>query len=224
MMTTAHANWQRYAATWAAQHGGYDLRRAPAPVRRWQRLAYGFGRLLVMARVPPVTITVVGLAAAVAVPYLAARGGAGLAVAAGLVLAGAFVSAVDTAATLLATRVRPTAGIRLAVAGRLSEVAWLVAVWLVGVSGPLVVAGGIMTGLHEYVRARALAAGMSRIGAQTTGDRPMRVGVAVVGLALAALAGPELGPGVLTLASAVWLLLAALGLGQLIGAVRRSLG
>jgi hypothetical protein len=223
-MTTTRANWQRYAVTWAAQHGGYDLRRAPAPVRRWQRLAYGLGQLLVMVRVPPVAVTVVGLAAAATVPYLADRGGPELAVAAGLVLVGAFLSAVDTAVSLLAAHPRPTAGIRLAVAGRLSEVAWLVGFWLVGVAGPLVVAGGLVTGLHEYVRARALAEGMSRIGAQTTGDRPMRVGVAVVGLGLAALAGPDLGPGVLTLAAAVWLLLAALGLGQLIGAVRRSLG
>jgi hypothetical protein len=223
-MTTTRAGWQRYAASWAAQHGGYDLRRAPVPVRSWQQLAYGVGRLLALLRVPPVAVTVLGLAAALGVAHLAGGAGAALLAAAGLVLLGAFLAAVDTAVGLLAAPVRRTAGIRLAVAGRLSEVAWLVGFWIAGVTGPLVVACGVLTGLHEYVRARALAAGMSRIGAQTAGDRSMRVGVAVVGLGLATLAGPRLGPGVLTLASAVWLVLAALGLGQLLGAVRRSLG
>ncbi len=96
------------------------------------------------------------------------------------------------------------------------------AFWLVGVTGPLVVACGVVTGLHEYLRAQALVAGASRITVQTLGDRSTRVGAAVVGLALAGLAGPELGAGILTVASAVWLLLGALGLSQLAGAVRRS--
>jgi CDP-diacylglycerol--glycerol-3-phosphate 3-phosphatidyltransferase len=224
MMTTTRGDWQRYAANWAAQHGGYDLRRAPVLVRRWQRLAYGVGRLLVLLRVPPGAVTLAGLAAAVAAAYLAGRGGTALLVAACLVPLAAFAAAVDTSVGLLAARPPPAAAVRLAVAGRLGEVAWLTGFWAAGVAGPLVVACGVLTGLHEYVRARALAAGMSRIGAQTTGDRSMRVAVAAVGFALAALAGPRFSAGVLTLASAVWLLLASLGLGQLLGAVRRSLG
>ena len=55
----------------------------------------------------------------------------------------------------------------------------------------------------------------------------MRVAVTVVGLLVAGAAGfieKDLAAGTLTIALAVWALLALFGLGQLFGAVRRSLG
>jgi hypothetical protein len=101
-----------------------------------------------------------------------------------------------------------------------------VAFWLVGAPGALVAAGGALSWLHEYVRARAVAAGMREIGAVTVGERPTRVCVAVAGLLLAGLSGlieVDLAAGTITMATAVWVLLAAFGLGQLLSAVRRAL-
>ncbi len=111
-------------------------------------------------------------------------------------------------------------------ADRIGEAAWLVAFWLVGAPGALVAAGGALSWLHEYVRARAVAAGMREIGAVTVGERPTRVCVAVAGLLLAGLSGlveVDLAAGTITMATAVWVLLAAFGLGQLLSAVRRAL-
>ena len=60
----------------------------------------------------------------------------------------------------------------------------------------------------------------------TVGERPTRVVVTMVGLLVAGAAGfieKDLAAGTLTIALAVWALLALFGLGQLFGAVRRSL-
>jgi CDP-diacylglycerol--glycerol-3-phosphate 3-phosphatidyltransferase len=67
---------------------------------------------------------------------------------------------------------------------------------------------------------------MREIGAVTVGERPTRVCVALVGLLLSGLAGlidPDLTAGTITMATAVWVLLAGFGLGQLLAAVRRAL-
>lgn len=223
-MKTARPGWHSYVARWADHHGGYDLRRAPVSVRGWQRLAYGVGRVLAVVRVPPVAVSVAVLALAATVPYLATRGGFWPLAAAGGVLLATFGGTVESSLGLLAARTPATAVIREAAAARLREVAWLVAFWALGAAGPLVVACGLVTWLHEYVRAQAPVAGLSRIGIQTTGDRAMRVAVTLIGLALAGLAGDQLANGVAAAASAVWLLLALLGLGQLFGAVRRLSG
>jgi CDP-diacylglycerol---glycerol-3-phosphate 3-phosphatidyltransferase len=60
----------------------------------------------------------------------------------------------------------------------------------------------------------------------TVGERPSRVAVAGVGLVLAGLAGliePDFAPGMIAVAAAVWVLLAAFGLVQLLTAVRSAL-
>jgi CDP-diacylglycerol--glycerol-3-phosphate 3-phosphatidyltransferase len=223
-MSTVREGWNRYATAWASRYGGYDLRRAPAAVRRWQRLAYRVARVTAAVRVPAVALTVVVFGLAGAVPVLAARGGTWLVLAAGLVVLATLAGTVEAAMAVLGPRSSRTAAIRESVVSLLAEIAWLVAFWLVGVAGPLVVACGVLSGLHEYVRVHALGAGMSRLAAQTAGDRPVRLLLVVVGLSLAGLVGDELAAGLLTVISAVWLALAVLGLTQLVGAVRRSLG
>lgn len=217
--------WDQYATAWADQHGGYDQRRAPASVRGWLRLGYRLARGLAAVRVPAGAVTTVGLAAALAVPMVAGADRSRVLVAAGLVLFSALAGTLDRALRVLDARAGPTGALAEAVAARLAEVAWLVGFWLFGVPGPPVLACGVLTGLYEYVRVQALVAGMSPIGTQTMAERPMRAMVAVAGLTLAGLIGyieAQLSAGLLTLAVATWLILTAHGLGQLTGALRRS--
>lgn len=215
-------DWDRYATAWADQHGGYDQRRAPASVRGWLRLGYRIALALAALRVPPATITVAGLAFAATVPLIAGRDRVGPLVAAGLVLLAAVAGALDRGLRVLTARATAGAAIGAAVAARLGEVAWLAGFWMLGVPGPLVVACGAFTGLYEYLRTQALAAGMSAIGTQTLAERAMRVSVTVGGLTLAGLVGRPFGTGLLTIAGLVWLLLTVHGLAQLTGALRRS--
>jgi CDP-diacylglycerol--glycerol-3-phosphate 3-phosphatidyltransferase len=80
--------------------------------------------------------------------------------------------------------------------------------------------------LHEYVRARAIAAGMPDIGAVTVGERPTRVSVAISGLLVGGVAGlvrDGWDAAVVTVAAVAWLALAVIGLGQLTAVVRRAL-
>jgi len=217
--------WDQYATAWADQHGGYDQRRAPASVRGWLRLGYQLARALAAVRVPPGAVTMVGLAAALAVPLVAGTDRTRVLVAAAFVLLSTLASTLDGALRVLTAQVTPRSVIGEAVAARLGEVAWLTAVWLLGVPGPLVLACGVLTGLYEYVRVQALVAGMSPVVTQTMAERPMRAVVTVAGLTLAGLVGlaqQQLGSGLLTLAIAVWLILTTHGLGQLTATLRRS--
>jgi hypothetical protein len=219
-------DWDRYATAWADQHGGYDQRRAPPAVRGWLWFGYRTARTLAVLRIPPAALTVAGLVIALAVPLVAGRDRTGPLAAAALVLLSSLTGTLDTALRVLTARATAGTAIGEAVAARLGEVAWLAGFWALGVPGPLVVGCGALSGLYEYVRTQALAAGMSPIETQTLAERSMRVSVTVVGLVLAGLAGlvgRPFGSGLLAITALVWLLLTVHGLGQLTGGLWRSM-
>ena len=218
--------FQEYAAAWAALHGGFDPTRASSPVLGWVRLAYRGGSLLARLGAGPASVTVAGLVLCLAVPFLAAVGPIGLIAAAVVVLLAAFADAFDGAVAVITDRASPGGFVLDSMADRVGEVAWLAAFWVAGAPGLLVVAGGGASWLHEYLRARAAAAGMVDIGVVTVAERPTRVSVAISGLLLGGLAGlvrDGWDAAVVTIGAAAWLALAVVGLGQLIAAVRRAL-
>ncbi|TCB97917.1 CDP-alcohol phosphatidyltransferase family protein [Micromonospora zingiberis] len=225
-MVGRQLNWNEYATAWARLHGGFDPRAATPVVRGWLRLSYHLGFLLGRLRVGPTAVTVVGVLLCLCVPLFAVRPGDGPFLGALFVLLASVADSVDGAVAVATGRTTRLGYVYDSLADRLGEAAWLVAFWLVGAPGALVAAAGALSWLHEYVRARAVAAGMREIGAVTVGERPTRVCVAVAGLLLAGLTGliqPDLAAGTITMATAVWVLLAAFGLGQLLSAVRRAL-
>ncbi|MGC5031988.1 CDP-alcohol phosphatidyltransferase family protein [Micromonospora sp. DT229] len=225
-MVGRQLNWNEYATAWARLHGGFDPRAATPVVRGWLRLSYHLGFLLGRLRVGPTAVTAVGVLLCLCVPLFAVRPGDGPFLGALFVLLASVADSVDGAVAVVTGRTTRLGYVYDSLADRIGEVAWLVAFWLVGAPGALVVAAGALSWLHEYVRARAVAAGMREIGAVTVGERPTRVCVALVGLLLAGLTGliqPDLAAGTITMATAVWVLLAAFGLGQLLSAVRRAL-
>ncbi|WP_341716932.1 CDP-alcohol phosphatidyltransferase family protein [Micromonospora sp. FIMYZ51] len=225
-MVGRQLNWNEYATAWARLHGGFDPRAATAVVRGWLRFSYHLGFLLGRLRVGPTAVTVVGVLLCFCVPLFAVRPGDGPFLAAAFVLLASVADSVDGAVAVITGRTTRLGYVYDSLADRLGEAAWLVAFWLVGAPGALVAAAGALSWLHEYVRARAVAAGMREIGAVTVGERPTRVCVAVAGLLLAGLTGLvqlDLAAGTITMATAVWVLLAAFGLGQLLSAVRRAL-
>ena len=218
------ASWDQYAERWSGLHGGVDPRRASVAVRAWSRLAYGLGRLLARLRVPPAAVTAAGAALSLLVPVAAGVGRPESA--AVLVLLATLADALDGAVAIIADRVTRLGYVYDSVADRLGEAAWLVALWLLGGPFWLVVAAGAVTWLHEYVRARATAAGMTDVGVVTVAERPTRAIVAILGLAaagVATLVSHAFLTGTVTLAAIAWLLLAVIGLVQLIKAVHTGL-
>ncbi|MEH0821051.1 MULTISPECIES: CDP-alcohol phosphatidyltransferase family protein [unclassified Micromonospora] len=225
-MVGTQLKWDDYATAWARLHGGFDPRAAAPVVRAWLRFAYHVGYILGRLRVGPTAVTVAGVLLCLCVPLFSVRSVNGPLLGALFVLLAAVADSVDGAVAVATGRTTRLGYVYDSVADRLGEIAWLTAFWLVGAPGALVVAGGALSWLHEYVRARAVAAGMRDIGAVTVGERPTRVCVALVGLLLAGLTGlidPDLAAGTITMAIAVWVLLAGFGLGQLLSTVRRAL-
>jgi phosphatidylglycerophosphate synthase len=218
--------WEEYAAAWSELHGGFDPDSASPLVRGWVRLAYRGGSLLGRLRIGPTTVTVAGLLLCVAVPFAALLGPAGLLLGGLIVLLAGFADGLDGAVAVVTGRTTRIGFVYDSAADRLGEAAWLVAFWLAGVPAWLVVAAGAVSWLHEYVRARAIAAGMREIGAVTVGERPTRVSVAISALIVGGVAGlvrDGWDTTVVTVGASVWLALAVVGLAQLTVAVRREL-
>ena len=218
--------WVQYAAAWSALHGGFDPERASPIVRGWLRLAWRGGSALARLRIGPTTVTGFGLLLCLAVPFAVLAGPVGLLLGGVLVLLASFADGLDGAVAVISGKASRLGYVIDSVADRLGELAWLVALWLAGVPAWLAVAGGVLSWLHEYVRARATAGGMREIGAVTVGERPTRVSVAISALIVGGAAGlvhPGWDAVVVTVAGAVWLGLGAVGLAQLAFAVHKEL-
>lgn len=216
-------SWPEYAAGWSALHDGVDPRQSAA-VRAWLRVSYVVGRGL--AGLSPGAITVIGVVLSALVPIAVLLGPVGLFVAAGLVLLAALADSADGAVAVITGRNTRLGAFFDALADRVTEGLWLLALWLAGVPAVLVVACGALVWLHEYARARAASAGMLGIGVLTVAERPTRVIATVLAFGLggvAALGSPRLAAGLQTVVVAVWLVLGLLALTRLIGAIRRSL-
>jgi CDP-diacylglycerol--glycerol-3-phosphate 3-phosphatidyltransferase len=215
--------FEEYAAAWSRLHGGFDPRRSSAVVRGWVLTAYRMGSWLGRRRIGPMAVTTAGVVVCLVVPFAVLLGPGGLLLGALLVLLGAVADGLDGAVAVVTGRTSRLGYVYDSVADRLGEAGWLAAFWVAGAPGWLVVAAGGTSWLHEYVRARATAAGMTEIGAVTVGERPTRVSVAFSGLLVAGLVPGGRSHCVIVVAAVAWLALAVAGLGQLAAAVRRQL-
>jgi phosphatidylglycerophosphate synthase len=220
---TTVPGWEMYARQWARRHGGYDPLTAGLLARGWLRFAYATGRPLARVGVSPDLVTFLGLLCSLAVPLVAVDNPAG---AAGLVVLSAALDSVDGAVAMLRGRANALGQVYDAVADRLAEACWLVALWRLGAADWLVLSGGALCWLHEYLRARARAAGLGGVGTGTVAERPTRILVMAIGLLLTGVSGlldPELVAGTATATGAIFALLSLVGFGQLFWTVRRKL-
>jgi phosphatidylglycerophosphate synthase len=146
-------------------------------------------------------------------------------VAAALVLLSAVADSVDGAVAVLTGRASGLGRVYDGLADRESEACWLVALWLLGAPGWLLLGCGGPSWLHEYVRARAAAAGMSEVGVVTIAERPTRVILAVTGLLVAGLLSDTAfrSDTAVTVLAEVWAVLAAVGFCQLLVTMRAKL-
>ncbi len=225
-MTRTPLTWDEYAVQWAGLHGGVDPRRSGGFMLGWLRLAYALGRTAARLRIRPATVTVIGLLLSLAVPVLVNQGYWWALAAAGVVVLSALADSVDGAVAVTTGRTSRLGFVYDSIADRISELAWLAGLKLLGVPGWLVVVCAAIAWLHEYLRARAVAAGMSDVGVVTAAERPTRVVFAVLGLGLGGIAGlitKPLAAGTATGATAIWVLFGLIGLAQLISAVNARL-
>lgn len=210
-----------HLALWRRLHGGYDPGSSRV-VAGWLRIVYPLARPLAAAGLHPDALTAWGVWVSALVVAVAAQGG-GWRVAAGLLVVAAGVGdALDGAVAALTGRASRWGHVLDSLADRVSDVAFVAAVGLVGAPGWLAAATAVGIMLLEYVRARAASVSGDEIGAVTVGERPSRVIVCAATLVAVGVA-PGAAAGLATAGLSVLAALTAAGLAQLLLAIRRSL-
>lgn len=211
-----------YLDRWSQLHGGYDPRSSRL-THAWLMLAYTVARPLAVLRVPPDLVTGLGLVVSGVAVCLAWLGDAWVVGAAVVVALSGLVDNLDGAVAVMTGRTSRWGFVLDSVVDRLSDVLYLVALWLVGAPAWLCVVAGALMGLQEYTRARAGNAGMGEIGVVTVWERPTRVIVTAMFL-LGAGIHVESAPQWASAGAAAWAALGLVGLAQLVVVVRRRLG
>ncbi len=210
-----------YLRAWSALHGDYPVE-SSALVRGWLSLTYRVARPLVRGHVTPGVVTTAGVLAALAALGVAVPGGpwsAGFA--ALLVVLSALTDSLDGAVALLRGRSSALGYVADSVADRVSDLAALSILLVLGGPAAVVLAVAAITLLHETLRARAVSAGMNDIGVVTVWERPSRIIAVTVTLIGCAFVGDT--AHFAAVGTAVSAVLALVGFGQLVLTVRRRL-
>jgi phosphatidylglycerophosphate synthase len=207
---------------WAALHGGI---RPSGVVRVWlggvQRLAARGP----VARISPDALSATGVAVAGAATLVAGADGRWPLLAAVLVVLVGVLDGLDGAVALHTGRARPLGAVVDAMADRVGDLLLLATLAVLGAPPVWCVTAGALTFLHEYLRARAGAAGMPGIGAVTAAERPTRlvlVAVACLGAGTLPAGTPLTGWGWATVCVIGWVVVGAVGLVHLSIGVART--
>lgn len=208
---------EEFRRQWAGLHGGAAV---TGVVGGWLSVSRTLAAPLAAARVPPSAVTVAALVTGLLAVVPAAARGRWALLAAALVALSGVLDGLDGAVAVLAGRVSRWGYVLDSVCDRVAELGFAGALYAAGAPGWLAVAGAAAGWLQEYLRARAVAAGMSGIGVVTVSERPTRIAVAAMFL-LGAGAYPPAGPAWVTVGAAAGLLAGLAGLVQLLIVVRR---
>lgn len=208
-----------YLRRWSALHGGAST---GGLVGFWLSLTHALARPLARAGAGPNLVTGLGLLVALAAVPVAAAGGRWPVLAFAVVVLSGLMDNLDGAVAVLTGRTSRWGAVLDSVCDRVADAGYVVALWLLGAPGWLAVLAGGLTGLQEYLRARAAAGGMTEVGVVTVSERPTRVIVTAMFL-LAAGTYPGAAGTWATAGTAVWAGLGAVGLVQLTRQVQRRL-
>ncbi|KQX64413.1 CDP-alcohol phosphatidyltransferase family protein [Angustibacter sp. Root456] len=208
-----------YLAGWERLHGTDP--RASRLVHGWLRASYLLARPLAGRGVSPNAVTAVGVVVAAAVVPLALAGGRWPLLAAPVVVVSGVVDNLDGAVAVLTGRTSRWGALADALADRVSDAVYVVALWLLGAPGWLAVVAGALAMLHEYARARAGGLGLPDAAVITVAERPTRVvGATMFLLAAGVYPGSVAWP---TAGAVFGAVVGATGLLQLLPTLRRRL-
>lgn len=209
-----------YLAGWQQLHGTDPT--ASRLVHGWLHGSYVLARPLARWRVAPTAVTVAGLLVSAAVVPLALAGGRWPLLAAPVVVASGVLDNLDGAVAVLTGRTSRWGALADALADRLSDAAYVVALWALGAPAWLAVVAAGLGALHEYARARAGGLGLPDAAVITVAERPTRVVGATMFL-LAAGLYPAAAATWATVGAALGVVVGLVGLLQLLPTLRRRL-
>ncbi|MQM26818.1 hypothetical protein [Glycomyces albidus] len=188
------------------------------------------GRVILSTRLKPGAVVGVGLAASLVIPFCVVVGGPVVLVALPLIAVTALCDASYTLIAARSTSLSRRVLVLEPLAARLSEACWLLALWFLGAPGWAVAVTGALCWMYVLTRLRARQVGLNELGMVTFGERSVREVVVALGLGacgVIAVAGggqySEWTEGVVTITITGWMLLAALGLLQLVIVVSAAL-
>ena len=210
-----------YLDRWQTLHGGYDPRSSRL-VGPWLTVVYSLARPFARIGVPPDAVTLLGLAVSGAVVWLCALGDRWVLLAAFVVGASGVLDSLDGAVAVLTGRATRWGALLDSVVDRVSDVLYLLALWVVGAPAWVCLAAGVVVLTQEYARARATAVGMDDVGVVTVGERPTRV-IVVAMFLLGAGLYVESAPTWATLGASASLVVGLVAFVQLLVVVRRRL-
>jgi CDP-diacylglycerol--glycerol-3-phosphate 3-phosphatidyltransferase len=209
-----------FRSRWTALHGEVA---ATGAVRGWLTVSRALASPLARLRIAPSAVTVAALLAAWAAVLPAVAGERWPLVSALLVALSGLLDGLDGPVAVLQDRVSRWGYVLDSVSDRVAEAGFGVSLYVAGAPGWLA-AGWVGVGwLQEYLRARAVAAGMTGIEVVTVSERPTRIAVAAMFL-LGAGVYPQVGQAWVTVGAAAGLLAGTAGLVQLLVVVRRVVG
>jgi len=218
---------QEYFQRWSTLHGGVDPR-GSVLIKFWLTFAYVAARPLVAMRFTPNAVTMLGLVVAGLVPLCAwlshDRGATWLWLAVVVSAISGLLDNLDGAVAIMTGKTSVWGYVLDSVADRFADALLLGALWIAGAPGWLIAIVIVLTFAQEYARARAAAAGMSEVGVVSIWERPTRIIVVAVflGLSAWALYGRS-SQDWASYAAMVALLLAVVGIAQVMLAIRKSL-
>lgn len=194
------------------------------------------GRVILSTRFQPGAVVGIGLTASLLIPLCVLLGGPILLVSLPLI---GITALADASYALLAARSTSLSRRVLVfepLAARISEGSWMIALWFLGAPGWAVTITGALCWLYVLTRSRARQVGLRDLGMTTLGERSVREFVVALGLGAAgviAVAGGGAGVetstaeqwigGAITVTVTAWMLLASLGLLQLVIVVATAL-
>jgi phosphatidylglycerophosphate synthase len=189
-------------ADWSTLHHGIDPARVPF-LQPWLRLIWWAARPLRF--VAPIVFTVLGAIFAVDALLLAStHPWAALA----LVLVATVCDGLDGAVAVIARKASRSGAVADKVADRIADSAFALVLWRCGAPLWLAVTAAVLSLLHEAVRELRRGASRARL---TVAERPTRVVCAALACGCAGVSSAVWPPMV---CAAVWVALAAIGLGQ----------
>lgn len=205
---------------WSRAHGGVEL----SGVARWWVLGVQWLAAGPISRVRPDALSAAGVVAVAGALGAASAGGRWVLLVVPLVLLAGVLDGLDGAVALRTGRARPLGAVVDAVADRIGDLLLAGVLFVLGAPGSVCVAAAALVLLHEYLRARAQAAGMPGAGAVTVAERPTRlmiVGAIALGAGTLPAGTPLTGWDWAAVGAVGWVGVGVIGLVQLaVGVVR----
>ncbi|MFB7090499.1 YhjD/YihY/BrkB family envelope integrity protein [Streptomyces sp. NPDC056296] len=212
-------------ARWARLHQGHDPS-GSVLASAWVVLAQRCARTRLLRAVPPDLLSLGGPLAAAAAVGLAFGGGLWPVASCALVVLSGLLDGLDGAVAVTTGRARPLGAVVDATADRIADLLLVAVLYALGAPASWCVAAATVALLHEYLRARAVAAGMRGVGALSVAERPLRVvlcAVACLGSGLLPAGTPGTGWPWADVCVLVWVAAGGVGLVQLAVGVARAL-